>query len=43
MAEVGLGAETVRAPRLALEGPERGQVVRIIRQALVSRPALPAC
>lgn len=37
MAEVGLGSETVRAPRLPLVGDERAEVLSIIRQALGSR------
>lgn len=40
MAEVGLGAETTRAPRLVLEGAERDEVVAIIRHAVASRPDL---
>lgn len=40
MAEVGLGAETTRAPRLVLEGAERDEVVAIIRRAVASRPDL---
>jgi dihydrodipicolinate synthase/N-acetylneuraminate lyase len=41
-AEVGLGTETVRAPRLALEGKERDQVLTVIREAIKNRPVLPA-
>jgi 4-hydroxy-tetrahydrodipicolinate synthase len=41
MAEVGLGSETVRAPRLRLEGAEREEILRIIRRALATRPELP--
>lgn len=41
-AEVGLGTETVRAPRLALEGKERDQVLTVIREAIKNRPDLPA-
>jgi 1-pyrroline-4-hydroxy-2-carboxylate deaminase len=37
-AECGLGSETVRAPRLALEGQERQEVLAIIREALRTRP-----
>ena len=40
-AEVGLGTETVRPPRLVLAGNERTEVLNIIRQALKNRPALP--
>jgi 4-hydroxy-tetrahydrodipicolinate synthase len=40
MAERGFGAETVRAPRLRVEGAEREQVLRLVRQALASRPAI---
>jgi 4-hydroxy-tetrahydrodipicolinate synthase len=38
MSETGLGTETVRAPRLRLEGPEREEVVTVIRRALETRP-----
>jgi 4-hydroxy-tetrahydrodipicolinate synthase len=38
MAECGLGSETVRAPRLALEGREREEVLGVIRHALSHRP-----
>jgi len=41
-AEVGLGTETVRAPRLILSGSERTEVLNIIRQALKNRPVLPS-
>lgn len=37
-AECGLGTETVRAPRLPLEGEERTRVQAIIRQAIATRP-----
>jgi 4-hydroxy-tetrahydrodipicolinate synthase len=40
-AEVGLGTEYVRAPRLILAGQERERVLGIIHAALESRPALP--
>lgn len=39
-AETGLGAETTRPPRLAIEGAEREKVLGIIRKAISSRPAL---
>jgi 4-hydroxy-tetrahydrodipicolinate synthase len=39
MAETGLGAETVRAPRLPLAGKEREEVLAVIRHALRTRPA----
>jgi 4-hydroxy-tetrahydrodipicolinate synthase len=39
MAECGLGSETVRAPRLPLEGQEREAVLSIIRRAIATRPA----
>ena len=42
MAEVGLGSETTRAPRLPIVGEERGQILAIIRQALATRPVLAA-
>lgn len=37
----GLGTEHVRAPRLALEGEEREQVLAIIKEGLANRPELP--
>lgn len=40
MAEVGLGSEITRAPRLAIEGAEREEVLGIIRHALRTRPKL---
>lgn len=39
--ECGLGQEWVRAPRLPLAGSERAQVLKIIRDAIRSRPRLP--
>jgi 1-pyrroline-4-hydroxy-2-carboxylate deaminase len=42
MAECGLGSETVRAPRLPLEGAERQEILSVIRRAIATRPALPA-
>jgi 1-pyrroline-4-hydroxy-2-carboxylate deaminase len=39
MAEVGLGSEKTRAPRLAIEGNERAEVLGIIRKALATRPS----
>lgn len=42
MAEVGLGSEVTRAPRLRIEGAEREELLGIIRQALATRPALTA-
>ena len=38
MAEVGRGSEKTRAPRLAIEGDERKQVLKIIRQAIKTNP-----
>lgn len=38
VAEVGWGTETVRAPRLPLEGDERDRVLAVIRQGLADRP-----
>jgi len=38
MAETGLGAETVRAPRLPLVSREREEILAIIRQAIKTRP-----
>lgn len=40
MAQVGLGSETVRPPRLPLVGSEREEVLAVIRQALATRPAV---
>ena len=42
MAEVGLGSETTRAPRLPIVGEERDQILAIIRYALATRPTLTA-
>lgn len=42
MAECGLGSEMVRAPRLPIEGAEREEILGIIRQAIATRPSLPA-
>jgi 1-pyrroline-4-hydroxy-2-carboxylate deaminase len=39
-AEVGLGTETVRPPRLTLTGTERTQVLNVIHEALKKRPVL---
>jgi 4-hydroxy-tetrahydrodipicolinate synthase len=36
--ECGMGSETVRAPRLPLAGSERDQVLKIIRDAIRTRP-----
>jgi 4-hydroxy-tetrahydrodipicolinate synthase len=41
-AMAGLGTETVRAPRLILEGEERKRIMAIIQQGLDSRPRLAA-
>ena len=43
LAEVftGIGTENVRAPRLSLFGKERKHVVKIIKDALKTRPTLP--
>jgi 4-hydroxy-tetrahydrodipicolinate synthase len=40
MAEVGLGSEITRPPRLPLAGAEREQILAIIRNALAIRPNL---
>ena len=40
MVEVGLGSEITRAPRLAIEGEERERVLKIIRNAIATRPQL---
>jgi dihydrodipicolinate synthase/N-acetylneuraminate lyase len=37
----GVGTETMRRPRLPLEGEEREKVSAIIRRAIATRPALP--
>ena len=37
-AECGYGTETVRAPRMILEGAEREEVLGIIRKAIATRP-----
>jgi dihydrodipicolinate synthase/N-acetylneuraminate lyase len=39
---MGRGSETVRAPRLTLEGDERAYVERVVREAEAKRPVLPA-
>ncbi|WP_432709292.1 dihydrodipicolinate synthase family protein [Pedobacter sp.] len=43
LAEVatGIGTEAVRAPRLAIHGEERERVMKILNDALASRPILP--
>ena len=38
--EVGMGNERVRPPRLTLDGAERDEALRVIRNALKSRPRL---
>lgn len=40
-AEVGIGSEQVRPPRLTLVGEERERVLSVIREGLAKRPALP--
>ncbi|WP_338356538.1 dihydrodipicolinate synthase family protein [Yeosuana marina] len=37
----GIGSEYVRAPRLVLEGDERKTIIKIIEDALKTRPTLP--
>src|SRR5207245_10695640 len=39
-AEVGMGSERVRPPRLALAGTERDEALALIRDCLARRPAL---
>jgi 4-hydroxy-tetrahydrodipicolinate synthase len=39
--EEGMGSEAVRAPRLILEGKEREEILKRIRDAIASRPELP--
>jgi dihydrodipicolinate synthase/N-acetylneuraminate lyase len=36
--ECGLGSETVRAPRLPLDGEERARILKVIRQGIATRP-----
>ncbi|MBW7840650.1 MAG: dihydrodipicolinate synthase family protein, partial [Chitinophagaceae bacterium] len=38
---VGLGTEHVREPRLPLTGEERERVLKIIKDAVASRPGIP--
>ena len=40
-AQAGLGTETVRPPRLTLDGEERKAILKIIDDGIASRPALP--
>jgi dihydrodipicolinate synthase/N-acetylneuraminate lyase len=40
-AQVGLGSEYVRAPRLTLVGEERERVLGIIKEGIAARPELP--
>jgi dihydrodipicolinate synthase/N-acetylneuraminate lyase len=37
-AQVGIGSEFVRAPRLVLEGEERGKILKVINDGIASRP-----
>ncbi len=37
-AEAGYGAETVRSPRMPLEGPERDAILKVIHHAIATRP-----
>lgn len=39
--EAGIGSENVRAPRLPLIGEERDRIVKIIRDGIMTRPAVP--
>ena len=39
-AEVGIGSEQVRPPRLTLVGEERERVLHVIRKGIATRPAL---
>src|SRR5262249_48275349 len=41
MQECALGRETVRPPRLTLEGEERERILGIIRHAIATRPRVP--
>ncbi|MCS3801265.1 dihydrodipicolinate synthase family protein [Niastella sp. OAS944] len=40
-AQVGLGSEYVRAPRLTLVGEERERVLKVINEGIANRPVLP--
>lgn len=40
-AQVGIGSEYVRAPRLTLAGEERSYILKIINDGIADRPALP--
>lgn len=40
-AQVGLGSEHVRAPRLPLAGEERERVLAVIRKGIANRPVVP--
>jgi 1-pyrroline-4-hydroxy-2-carboxylate deaminase len=40
-AEVGMGSETVRPPRLPLTGEERETALKLIRERLTTRPGVP--
>jgi 4-hydroxy-tetrahydrodipicolinate synthase len=39
-AQVGLGTETVRPPRLTLVGKEREEILKVINDAIASRPSV---
>jgi len=39
-AQVEIGSENVRAPRLTLVGKEREDILKIINNGIASRPAL---
>jgi len=41
MAETGLGSEMVRAPKLPLVCAEREAILKVIRQAIATRPSVP--
>lgn len=40
-AQVGLGSEYVRAPRLTLIGEERERILKVINEGIATRPVLP--
>lgn len=40
-AQVGLGSEYVRAPRLTLVGEERERILKVINEGIATRPVLP--
>jgi 4-hydroxy-tetrahydrodipicolinate synthase len=39
-AQVGIGSESVRAPRLTLVGEERERILKVINDGIATRPSL---